>query len=129
MDINSILSIPYRDYGRDARGADCWGLVRLVRHQIRGDWLPAFGDVCPNDKRHITLSATALFAPMCEQADPKPGALAAVWRGRLCLHMGIVIAVEGVLAVLETNRATGVRWMRMSDYNARHQRVTYHDNH
>ena len=127
MDINSLLTIPYQDYGRTMRGADCWGLVRLVRNQLRGDWLPAFGSVCPDDKRQITQSAATLFAPMREQANPQPGALAAVWRGRLCLHMGIVIRADGLLAVLETNRATGVRWMRIADYNAMHQRVTYHD--
>lgn len=127
MDVNRLLTIPYIDYGRDVRGCDCWGLVRLVRHQLRGDWLPAFGRVCPDDKRQITQNAATLFAPMREQIQPRPGALAAVWRGRLCLHMGIVILVEGVLAVLETNRATGVRWFRIGDYNAMHQRVTYHD--
>lgn len=125
--INAWLRIPYRDYGRGEDGSDCWGLVRIVRRALRGDLLPAYGAVDPDDKAAMTAVAGQVIGAGFAEVAPQVGALAAVWRGPLCLHVGIVIEAEGRLAVLETNRATGPRWLRIKDFESRYPRVTYHD--
>lgn len=128
LDINALLTIPYVEYGRETSGADCWGLVRIVREQLRGNVLPSFGGIGAANRREMTDVANGFCAEFAERAEPQPGAIAFVWHGRLCVHVGIVIEAEGALAVLETTRASGVRWVRLREYNLWHPRVTYHDN-
>lgn len=126
-ELDDWLRIPYVAHGRDAAGCDCWGLARLARHALRGDWLPEYGAVDPADKAEMTRVAGQVVGGGFRECDPRPGALAAVWRGAMCLHVGIVIEADGRLAVLETNRSTGPRWLRIRDFEARYPRVTYHD--
>jgi hypothetical protein len=125
------LSIPYVDYGRDLSGLDCWGLVRLVRQEIRGELLASFGAVMPDNKALLTKILGPFFASQkidkIPLSDIRPGSIASVWRGRLCLHFGIVIEVDGRLAVLETNKDTGPRWMRVADFNRTYLNVIYYD--
>jgi len=125
------LSIPYKDYGRDMAGVDCWGLVRLVRHELRGELLPEFGAISPEDKLNLTGAAQQVsdsykLEPQ-EPKDLRPGAIATCWRGKLCLHVGIVIRVEGRLAVLETGRKIGARWKWVDDFNRTYGNVIYYD--
>lgn len=127
--IADLLPVPYRDYGRDLSGLDCWGLVCMVRQRIRSDELPSFL-VNPGDKQAVTRSALDLFAGgFVETQHPEPGAVVTVWRGVLCLHAAIVIDVRGRLAVLETNPGTGVRWKYRRDFERLYLSVKYHDNH
>lgn len=125
--ISDWLRIPYRPYGRGPDGCDCWGLVRIVRKALRGDALPSYSGVDPDDKPALTAAARDVIAAGWCEVAPRVGAIASVWRGELCLHVGIVIEAEKRLAVLETNRATGPRWQRIHDFEARHLRVSYHD--
>lgn len=125
------LSIPYKDYGRDMSGVDCWGLVRLVRHELRGELFPEFGAISPDDKINLTGAAGEVSKVYkLEPKGPKnirAGAIATCWRGRLCLHVGIVIEVEGRLAVLETGRKIGPRWKWLADFNRTYGTVIYYD--
>lgn len=129
LPITHWLHIPYRDYGRDAAGCDCWGLTRLVRHALRGDLLPSHGAINPRDKSALTHAAGAVLSGgQFYPCTPQLGALATVWRSGLCLHMGIVINVDGALAVLETGRRIGVRWLRVGDFQWAYPQVRFYDN-
>lgn len=129
--MNHWLSISYRDYGRDLSGVDCWGLVRLVRHELRGEWLPSFGAVSPDDKAGLTQAADAVRSGCYMQPvtgdQIKPGAIATCWRGAFCLHVGIVVEIENRMAVLETGRKFGPRWKWMADFNRLYTKVIYYD--
>ncbi|MEN9903709.1 MAG: hypothetical protein RLZZ555_274 [Pseudomonadota bacterium] len=125
--INDWLRIPYRDHGRDWTGCDCWGLVRLVRHALRGDLLASHGAISPADKQGLTQAAGEVLIGF-RQCQPQVGALATVWRSGLCLHVGIVIEVEDRLAVLETGRRIGVRWLRLPDFERAYPDVRFYDN-
>ena len=126
-DLHAILTIPYADYGRDASGLDCWGLARLVRYQLRGEWLPSYGAISPADKRSLTDAAAEVAADFRIVADPKPGALVTVWRAGMCQHIGIVIEADGALVVLDTCRTAGVRWVRLREFYRQHPEVVIYD--
>lgn len=127
--INDWLRIPYRDHGRDWAGCDCWGLVRMVRFALRGDFLPSYGGIDPQDKPALTAAAGEVMSlDGFRECEPRLGAIAAVWRGALCLHVGIVVEVEGRLAVLETGRRIGARWLRLADFGQVYRDVRFYDN-
>lgn len=125
--IDDWLKIPYKPYARGFDASDCWGLVCIVRKELRGDDLPLFVEI--QDKRTLTHAAHDMMAQgFCQVDSPKPGALVAVWRGRLCLHVGIVITIENRLAIIDSNEKHGVRWQWLPDFERQHLKVTYHDN-
>ena len=125
--INDWLSIPYAAYGRGREGSDCWGLVCIVREAVRGDVLPAFADI--QDKRALTHAAHDMIAQgWREVSKPKVGTLVAVWRGALCMHIGIVIEIDGRMAVIDSDEKRGVAWKWLTDYLRQHAKVTLHDN-
>jgi cell wall-associated NlpC family hydrolase len=121
------LQVPYRPFGRDLAGADCWGLVRLVRRTLRGADLPAYGWIDPDDKRELTAAAAEVIRSGWHPADPAPGVIATVWRGGLMIHAGIVLDVDGMRGVLDTARRTGPVWRRLADFNRRFTQVRYYD--
>lgn len=43
VDTRRYLTIPFAHGGRDQRGADCWGLYRLVVGEATGIWLDEHG--------------------------------------------------------------------------------------
>lgn len=47
------LKIPFIDGGRDHRGCDCWGLVRMVLHEQCGILVPSYGDISARDLARI----------------------------------------------------------------------------
>lgn len=47
------VGIPFADKGRDVRGADCWGLVRLVYSNELGIELPTYGEISAFDLARV----------------------------------------------------------------------------
>ena len=126
--IEKYRSIPYVKGGRDLAGLDCWGLVRLVRSEIKGDLLPEFDGVDPLDKRALTKSKESCVIDFnLKQVDIKSGAIACGFTGRLCFHVGIVIEVDGRLFILETDEGTGVVLTSPQMFKSRFSKVEYYD--
>lgn len=124
--IDHWLRIPYVPFARDVTGCDCWGLVRIIRKDIRGDELPSYADV--KDKRALTGAAHEFFSTgFIETRNIRPGTIVFVWRGRLCIHAAIVIEVDGRLAVIDSDDGRGVSWRWLPDYERQHNKVTFHD--
>lgn len=125
--IEDWLSIPYKAYARGREASDCWGLVCIVRKAIRGDDLPSYVEV--HDKRALTHAAHEFFSTgFVETRNIRPGTIVFVWRGRVCLHAGIVIEVDGRLAIIDSTEQRGVAWRWVADYERQHYKITYHDN-
>ncbi|WP_299259738.1 hypothetical protein [uncultured Kushneria sp.] len=128
--LNEYLTSVYQDCGRGelVRGRpayDCWALVREVRHRLYGlPLLPSFGGIHAMDKESLT-EAHDRQRELMQECEPFPGAIAAVYRGRLCLHVAVVVEIEGDLAVLET-RPGGPRWMRIPEFERQYTRVRYY---
>ena len=125
--LSKYLSATYEDGARGPARYDCWGLVRAVRHELLGlPLLPSFGAV-RNTMPAAFTRAYEEQAALMEECQPEPGAIAAVFRGRIVIHVAVVIEVDGGLAVLEIrNDRTSARWLRIPDFESRYLRVIYY---
>lgn len=125
--LSKYLSATYEDGARGPDRYDCWGLVRAVRHELLGlPLLPSFGAV-RNTMPAAFTRAYEEQAALMEECQPEPGAIAAVFRGRIVIHVAVIIEVDGALAVLEIrNDRTSARWLRIPDFESRYLRVIYY---
>lgn len=123
--LDKYLSSSYRDGGRELPFVDCYGLVRLVRDEVFGKAdLPSFGHVrntMPAEFTRCVRHAALDFG----ECRPEPGAIATVWRGRICVHIAIVVEIDGRLAVLDTGSKTGPSWSSVPRFEARFAKVIY----
>lgn len=126
MWINRYLMARYKDGGRGPHEWDCWGLIRHVRHEHLGRrLLPAFGELRNTDPRGFTRAYEA-EASVMEECAPEVGAIAAVLRGSLCIHVAVVVEVDGRLGALEINPKTGVRRLSIPEFERAYLKVRYY---
>lgn len=130
MTIDDFLQTRYVKFGRGPVDMDCWGLVRLARVELFSKaLLPSYADVDPHDKRRLTQSThDAVGGNHLVEVDMMPGAIAAAWQARLCVHVGIVVESDGRLWILETDEDTGPVLTRPSTFESRYTKVVYYDN-
>lgn len=125
IDVERYLAVPYVDGGRTMQGGDCWFFVLSVRADLGLPPLPPLHSTT----RHTPLAMAHEYEQVSgtlEQCEPQVGAVAAVFRGRLMVHVGIVLEIDGRLAVLETNPGSGPRWLRVRDFVERYYRVIFY---
>lgn len=123
--INRYLMAPYKEGGRGPVYFDCWGLCIEVRSKVFGlPMLPSLGRVGKGQVKENTAAYNELRHGMVE-CSPKPGAIAAVLRGKLCLHVGVVVELDGRLKVLDTNPG-GASISTTSDFGATYPCVVYY---
>lgn len=124
--IEAYLNTRYEPHGRGPDSFDCWGLCRDVRARVFGaGWLPSFGHVVPADKRAVTRAAQEALESALRPCARQPGAIALAWRGRVCIHAGIVIERDGRQWILETDVATGPVLTPCRRFERRFTRVEY----
>ena len=123
--MNDLLEAPYVKGGRTSEGLDCWGLALLVRERLG---LPALAD----DPLAVTGNGPEIagqFAAVSsglEVGEPVIGALAAVFKKSLFVHVGVVVGADGRLWVLEANPGACPSMRRVEDFNAAHYKVIYY---
>jgi len=126
--IDRYLQTRYVRGGRGPVELDCWGLVRLARHEIYGKpLLPACTDARPGNLRVITRSCHEVAG--CEGLQPGPavpGSIATAWSARLCVHVGLVVQADGRRWVLETDEPVGPCITPLRAFEARYSRVVYY---
>lgn len=125
MNLIPYLSAPYVEGGRSLQALDCWGLVLLIREHMGLPELPSLGGVDRTTPLGMNASYKKVSGGLIA-GEPQIGSIAAVFRGSLLVHVGVVLEIEGRLAVLETNPGSGVRWMRVPQFNERYYRVVYY---
>lgn len=123
MNVDKYLTAHYVDCGRQLPGIDCWGLVLLVRRELGLPELDS-NEVSGKDARGFTLAYRRQIRAL-EVCEPQQGAIAAAFRGSLCLHVAVVVEIEGRLAALEITE-TGARWMRLPVFEQKYPRVIYY---
>lgn len=123
IDIMPYLYAHYVDCGRELPGVDCWGLVLLVRRELG---LPELEQnlVSGKDAKGFTKAYRRQIEAL-ETCEPEPGAIAAAFRGTLCLHVAVVLEIEGRLGVLEITES-GSRWMRVTAFEQKYGKVVYY---
>ena len=125
---NYLATVNYLDGGRgEDNQYDCWGLVREARHLHCGKrLLPSWGEVRNTNPRAFTKAYRAEAKSM-EECPPEHGAVAAVFAGRICVHVGLVVDVgSGRLMVLEVNPHKRVNVSRVVDFEANYPKVIYY---
>ena len=124
--INHYLAAEYEDGARGPRKYDCFGVVREVRHLHCGKrLLPSFGAIRNTQPKEFTRAYQQESASM-QECKPEHGAIAAVFRGPLCIHVAVIIELENGLHALEINPKKGARLMRVSDFESQYLRVIYY---
>ncbi|MCY1421578.1 hypothetical protein D9M71_372380 [compost metagenome] len=61
-----------------------------------------------------------------EQCAPEVGAIAAVLHGALCVHVAVIIEVDGRLNALEINPKTGARRLTIPEFEGAYLKVCYY---
>lgn len=118
--IHHYLNSRYCRYGRGPDAYDCWGLVREARAELFGKpLLASYGEIGGQMAREMTEAVNDTIQQHLKPCKPAPGAIAMGWRGRLCVHVGIVVQVDGRPWVLETDSATGPVLSRICDFQSR----------
>jgi hypothetical protein len=120
------LLAEYEDGARGPHKFDCWGLVREVRHVHCGKrLLPSWGHLRNTQPKEFTQAYREESGRM-DECLPEPGAVAAVFRGLICIHVAVVVDLGEGLRVLEINPKRGARLMRVSDFEAQYLKVRYY---
>lgn len=127
--INKYLMATYIKGGRGPNELDCWGLVRLARVELFGkSLLPSYSDVDPQDKRRLTEACKQVAsAHQLKQCEPTEGAIATAWRGKLCVHVGLVVNADGRQWILETDEASGPCLTPIPTFESNYSKVIYYD--
>lgn len=127
ISINHYLHARYQPGGRGPDAFDCWGLTRLARHELYGlPLLPSYGAIHPDDKASLTREAMTQVNRQFESGSPLPGSIATCWRGRLCLHVGLVVVIDSRAGVLEINRGGSPRWLPLQEFESNYLKVVYY---
>lgn len=129
--IEKYLKTTYRRGARGPNEYDCWGLVREVRHSAYGRaLLPSLDGMVPGDMRSTTNGCKLAHEIVNSHVVPmRAGAVAEAWQGRLCVHVGVVVDVDGRLMILETDSPYGPTLTKPSLFESRYTKVNYYDDH
>lgn len=127
INMDRWLACEWVSDGMDYPRLNCWGLVRLARMELFGKpELPRF-DVHAEDKRRLTEECHNVVSDWLVECVPAPGAIAACWRGRLCVHVALLVQYHGRLSVLEIDKGYNARVTRHRDWIRNWIKVTYYD--
>lgn len=126
--INKYLETSYVAGGRGPSEYDCWGLTRVARNEMFGKpLLPLCPFAKPGDYREITSACRSVSESFgLRPGSIDVGAVATAWRGRLCVHVGLVVEADGRRWILETDAPTGPCLTRPSSFESRYTKVIYY---
>jgi cell wall-associated NlpC family hydrolase len=97
----AYIGLPFRDFGRDRTGIDCWGLVRLVLAERAGADVPTYGAISAMDLAGVSEAvADALSSDVWPRVTAYRPLDVVVMRGvgRGC-HMGILVEPTKLLHI------------------------------
>lgn len=99
----AYVGLPFKDFGRDFNGVDCWGLVRLVLKSECNIDVPSYGDISAHDLIRVTStirgeSSSEPWYPV-EPHEVKAFDVA-LMQGRP-MHVGIMVSSEQLMHVEE----------------------------
>jgi hypothetical protein len=123
--LGTYLNASYEDGGRGPARYDCWGIARAVRHEVYGmPLLPSWGYVRNTNPREFTQAVIEGAAAM-ERCEPEIGAIACVWRGSICIHVAVIVEVDGRLHGMEM-KPSGATIKPLRRFQDQYLKVSYH---
>ena len=106
---------------------NCWSLVRHLRVELFGfPLLPLYGGINADDKRSLSKAAKETISEHLKECSLQLGAIAACYRVSLCVHVGIVVEVDGRLCIAEIGSKTGFRIQSVERFEASYSKVRYY---
>ena len=106
---------------------NCWSLVRRLRVELFGlPLLPLYGGINADDKRSLTKAASETISEHLKECGLQLGAIAACYRVSLCVHVGIVVEVDGRLCIAEIGQKCGFRIQSIERFEASYTKVRYY---
>lgn len=121
----TYLNAAYEDGGRSHARLDCWGLARLVRHEVYGlPLLASWGSVRNTMPKEFTKAANEVVGAM-ERCQPERGAIACIWRGLICIHVAVIVEVDGRLYGMEM-KPSGATIKPLRKFQDQYLTVSYH---
>lgn len=125
--LNKYLACPFVDCGRSLEtGLDCWGLALAIRAELG---LPVLGDAataCRDVPLEMVHEYQRISAGL-EVGAPQVGGLAAVFKGKAFVHVGVVVEAEDRLCVIETNPTSGCRVMPVARFLEAYYNVVFYN--
>lgn len=101
----------YKDGARGENGLyDCWGLARHVRHFVYGkSLLSEFAGVDRFVPKSLAKSCKEQIKTLKEIKTPVAGAVVAVYKKGLCVHVAVCVENNGEIEIMDTNPATNTQ--------------------
>ena len=126
--VSDYIGTPFKEKGRHFPEFDCWGLARDAAVELFGQAsLPEFGEIEPKDHRKLTRAASFLINMQAVQKSSiTEGAFATGWLGGVCIHIGIVVKVDGRVWVLDTGHGVGGRLATVEKFSEPFERVVFY---
>lgn len=92
MQIEDFLKYEYKIGARGENGfADCWGLTRLARAKLfNKPFLPLFENAKIGSQKNISAAYRFQSSKM-KQCEKKDGAIVAILKENLCIHVALVV--------------------------------------
>lgn len=97
------LDVPFKRWGRDYDGWDCWGLVYVAYRDVEGTMLPSYAGTYRDagetsvGRRHIDELIRGNLNPWERAARPQPWDVALFRVGGLPIHVALYLGNDQVL--------------------------------
>lgn len=128
-DFEKYMLFQYKPGARGEDGfIDCWGLTRLIRHEVYGHpMLPSWAEARYSRPGSVDDAYQRQTRNMVE-VKARPGAVAMVLRRGVCIHVALVIDDKSVIDISRKGSRPRITklsdWLR--DYPAPLWRVVYY---
>lgn len=125
FDIDKYRSVTWQMGGRVWPVLDCYGVVHEVRRDLGLPEWPAFEGVIREGD--AMAQACAAFSGNVRRVEAKEGAVAACYSGGVVDHLGIVVCIDGVLKVMESNPGRNVTALELQRFERLYTKVEYYE--
>lgn len=106
---------------------NCWSLVVDMRVNLFGlPLMPLHGGIHADDKRELSKAAKSTIDSHLIESKIQIGAIAAAYRASLCVHVGLVIEVDGRHCIAEIGAKVGFRIRSVEQFQADYIKVRYY---
>lgn len=95
------VGLPFVDGGRNFKGVDCWGLVRLVLQHECNIEVPSYGEISALDLLKVAgvVAAESAVEPWVQIEKPVTFDVAVMHRRQTPIHVGIMVTPTEVLHI------------------------------